>query len=239
QMLNATSSQLATFFEDIEALLQNIVESAVTILDCEAGSLLLVDEDRGDLIFQVAVGGEGEALIGAHVPIGSGIVGMVAATGQYMIVNDPQHDPRWHGELGESSTFSASSILAVPLSSRNRVIGVLEVMNKRDGTGFDDNNANLLMTFAGQAAVAIENANLFRRTDEALAERVRQLFNMQRIDQELNRTLDFQRVVDLTVDNAIRESGADAALLALVSEDRLHFEVVGCAGYPERLVKVG
>jgi signal transduction histidine kinase len=62
---------------------------------------------------------------------------------------------------------------------------------------------------------------------------------MQRIDQELNRTLDFQRVVDLTVDNAIRESGADAALLALVSQDRLRFEVVGCAGYPERIVKVG
>ncbi len=239
QMLNATSSQLATLFEDIEALLQNIVESAVAILDCEAGSLLLVDEDARDLVFQVAVGGEGEALIGARVPIGSGIAGTVAATGQYMIVNDPQHDSRWRGELGESSAFSTNSILAVPLSSRNRVIGVLEVMNKRDGTGFDDNNANLLMTFAGQAAVAIENANLFRRTDEALAERVRQLFNMQRIDQELNRTLDFQRVVDLTVDNAIRESGADAALLALVSEDRLHFEVVGCAGYPERLVKVG
>jgi signal transduction histidine kinase len=62
---------------------------------------------------------------------------------------------------------------------------------------------------------------------------------MQRIDQELNRTLDFQRVVDLTVDNAIRESGADAAFLALVSQDRLRFEVVGCAGYPERIIKVG
>ncbi|MFQ3537129.1 MAG: GAF domain-containing protein [Aggregatilineales bacterium] len=243
QMLNATSSQLATLFEDVDALLQNIVESAVTILECEAGSLLLVDEDTRDLVFQLAVGGEGEALLGTRIPIGSGIAGTVAATGQYLVVNDAQHDPRWYGELSSArdgqSAFSTHSILAVPLFSRNRVIGVLEVMNKRDGTGFDDNNANLLMTFAGQAAVAIDNANLFRRTDEALAERVRMLFNMQRIDQELNRTLDFQRVVDLTVDNAIREGGADAALLALVSEDRLRFEVVGCAGYPEQVVKVG
>jgi signal transduction histidine kinase len=241
KMLNDTSSQLATLFEDIDALLQNIVESAVTILDCEAGSLLLVDEDRRNLVFQLAVGGGGEELVGTRIPIGSGIAGLVAATGQYQIVNDAQRDQRWYGELraAQGADFSTTSILAVPLISRNKVIGVLEVMNKRDGTGFDDNNANLLMAFAGQAAVAVENANMFRSTDEALSERVRQLFNMQRIDQELNRTLDFQRVVDLTVDNAIRESGADAALLALVSQDRLRFEVVGCAGYPERIVKVG
>ncbi|MCS6871906.1 MAG: GAF domain-containing protein [Anaerolineae bacterium] len=243
QVLNATSSQLATLFEDVDALLQNIVESAVAILDCEAGSLLLVDEEKRDLVFQVAIGGSGSDLIGARLPIGSGIAGTVAATGQFLIINDVQRDPRWYGEVDVTQnaerSFNTSSVLAVPLISRNRVIGVLEVMNKRDGTGFDDNNANLLMAFAGQAAVAIENANLFRRTDEALAERVRQLFNMQRIDQELNRTLDFQRVVDLTVDNAIRESGADAAFLALVSQDRLRFEVVGCAGYPERIVKVG
>ncbi|MCE7948499.1 MAG: GAF domain-containing protein [Chloroflexi bacterium CFX4] len=243
QVLNATSSQLATFFEDIDALLQNITESAVAILDCEAGSLLLADDNQRNLIFRLAVGGSGDELIGTTIPIGSGIAGIVAATGQYMIVNDTQRDNRWYGELAAThsgeSPFSTTSILAVPLSSRNRVIGVLEVINRRDGSGFDDNSANLLMTFAGQAAVAIENANLFRRTDEALAERVRQLFNMQRIDQELNRTLDFQRVVDLTVDNAIRESEADAALLALVSSDRLRFEVVGCAGYPERVVRIG
>ncbi|PJF35486.1 MAG: hypothetical protein CUN49_10315 [Candidatus Thermofonsia Clade 1 bacterium] len=243
QMLNTTSSQLATFFEDVDALLQNIVESAVAILDCEAGSLLLVDEERRHLVFELVVGGIGDELIGKHVPIGSGIAGTVAATAQYMIANDAQNDPHWYGEMSavqaDELSFRTNSVLAVPLISRSRVIGVLEVMNKRDGTGFDNNNANLLMTFAGQAAIAIENANLFRRTDEALAERVRQLFNMQRIDQELNRTLDFQRVVDLTVDNAIRESGADAALLALVSQDRLRFEVVGCAGYPERIIKAG
>lgn len=241
KVLNDTSSQLATLFEDVDALLQNIVESAVSILDCEAGSLLLVDEDRGDLVFRLAVGGGGSELVGARIPMGSGIAGAVAATRQYLIVNDAQHDQRWYGEMNteQGADFSTTNILAVPLVSRNRVIGVLEVMNKRDGTGFDDNNANLLMTFAGQAAVAIDNADLFRRTDEALAGRVRQLFNMQRIDQELNRTLDFQRVVDLTVDNAIRESEADAAFLALVSQDRLRFEVVGCAGYPERIVKVG
>ena len=64
----------------------------------------------------------------------------------------------------------------------------------------------LLTAFAGQAAVAIENARLFQMTDQALASRVQQLDNMQRIDQELNRTLDLQRVVELTIDNAMRET---------------------------------
>lgn len=242
QILNETSSELAAYFEDVDALLQNIVQSAVTILDGEAGSLLLVDEDTNELEFSLAYGGAGETLIGERIPIGQGIAGTVAATGQYVITNDVQRDPRWLGEVtlprkAVTTGFSTTCILAVPLLARNRVLGVLEIINRRDGSGFDANNANLLMTFAGQAAMALENANLFRKTDEALAERLRQLFNMTRIDQELNRTLDFNRVVALTVDNAIRESEADAGLLAMITPDRSAFEIVGSAGYPERVVR--
>lgn len=246
QVLNETSGQLATFFEDIDALLENITQSAVTILDCEAGSLLLVEEESRDLVFRLAIGGSGQELVGSRIPAGSGVAGTVAATGQPMIVNDARSDPRWFGEVRGSQTeavedadFNTSNILAVPLTARGKVIGVLEVINKRDGTGFDDRNVNLLMTFAGQGAIAIENARLFRQTDEALEDRIRQLFNMQRIDQELNRTLDFQRVVDLTVDNAIRESDADAGLLALVIDEPPSFRVVSCAGYPEKVIRSG
>jgi signal transduction histidine kinase len=246
RVLNETSGQLATFFEDIDALLENILQSAVTILDCEAGGLLLVEEESHDLVFRLAIGGSGQELVGSRIPAGSGVAGTVAATGQPMIVNDARSDPRWFGEVragrdgaAEDANFNTSNILAVPLTARGKVIGVLEVINKRDGTGFDDRNVNLLMTFAGQGAIAIENARLFRQTDEALEDRIRQLFNMQRIDQELNRTLDFQRVVDLTVDNAIRESDADAGLLALVVDEPPSFRVVSCAGYPEKVIRAG
>src|SRR5258708_28077754 len=127
----------------------------------------------------------------------------------------------------------------VALTARAGVIGVLEVINKLDGTSFVEDDVNLLTAFAGQAAVAIENARLFQMTDQALATRVQQLDNMQRIDQELNRTLDLQRVVELTIDNAIRESTADAGALAIVHADPLNFEIVGSIGYEENILKQG
>src|SRR5258708_27250129 len=127
----------------------------------------------------------------------------------------------------------------VALTARAGVIGVLEVINKLDGTSFVEDDVNLLTAFAGQAAVAIENARLFQMTDQALATRVQQLDNMQRIDQELNRTLDLQRVVELTIDNAIRESAADAGALAIVHADPLNFEIVGSIGYEENILKQG
>lgn len=239
-ILNDISSNLGTLFEDLDALLQRITESAVEILNGEAGSLLLVDEATGDLVFRYAVGGAGQSLVGTRLPQGSGIVGMVVMTGRHLIVNDASHDPRWYGEMAvDGAPFRTNAILAVPLSARGRVIGVLEVINKQGGVAFEEDDANLLTAFASQAAIAIENANLFRLTDEALAERVRQLFNMQRIDQELNRTLDLQRVVDLTVDNAIRESDADAGALFLVVDDPPGFKVVGSAGYPESVLSTG
>ncbi len=242
KVLNDISSRLASEFENLDVLLQIITESAVEILRGEAGSLLLRDEASGDLIFQLAVGGSGQDLVGSRIPAGSGIAGTVVQTGRHVIVNDTQQDTRWFGEVAkdgsEQRKFATRAILAVPLTTRAGVIGVLEVINKKDGTPFIEDEVNLLTAFAGQAAVAIENARLFQMTDKALAERVTQLDNMQRIDQELNRTLDFHRVVDLTIDNAVRESGADAGALALVHLDPLQFEIVGSTGYPEDILKV-
>jgi signal transduction histidine kinase len=243
KVLNDISSRLASEFENLDALLLVITESAVEILRGEAGSLLLREELSGDLIFQLAVGGSGQELVGSRIPAGSGIAGTVVQTGKHMIVNDTQQDTRWFGEVNKGRTerrqFATRAILAVPLTTRAGVIGVLEVINKKDGTAFIEDEVNLLNAFAGQAAVAIENARLFQMTDKALAERVQQLDNMQRIDQELNRTLDFQRVVDLTIDNAMRESGADSGALALVRGDPPTFEVAGSIGYPESILKIG
>jgi signal transduction histidine kinase len=185
----------------------------------------------------LAVGGSGQDLVGSRIPAGSGIAGTVVQTAKPVIVNDTQQDTRWFGEVRKedenSRRFSTRAILAVPLATRGGVIGVLEIINKSDGTAFIEEEVNLLTAFAGQAAVAIENARLFQMTDQALASRVQQLDNMQRIDQELNRTLDLQRVVELTIDNAMRESGADSGALALVHVDPLTFEIAGSIGYPD------
>jgi signal transduction histidine kinase len=119
-----------------------------------------------------------------------------------------------------------------------RAIGVLQVLNKRDGSIFLQEDADLLETFAGQAAVAIENARLFDMTDQQLALRVQELDTMQRIDQELNRTLKLENVVDITMDWAIRKSGATAGAFFFRSRETGDLIVIASYGYPSESVLV-
>lgn len=213
--LNDISQKIVASEFDLEGLLQLITGSATEILDCEAGSLLLTTDDgSGDLEFRVAIGGSGASIIGARVPAGKGLVGEVARTGEPVVVNDVPNDPRWAGELGKGP-FKTSTVLAVPLITQDRVIGVLEVLNKRQG-GFSPEEANLLATFAGQAAVAIENARLFQLTDQQLSMRLSELETMERIDVELNRSLDLVKVARITVQWALENSSATAAALGVI-----------------------
>ncbi|MBX3066750.1 MAG: GAF domain-containing protein, partial [Anaerolineae bacterium] len=249
--LNDISSRLANAFENIDELLRIITESAVEILNCQAGSLLLRDENTDELVFMLAIGGSGDELVGKRIPLTTGIAGAAAMSSRPVIVNDAQRDRRWYGEVGQGTAlgavesgvsprqFVSNSILAVPLTARGMVIGVIELINKRDASGFDDRDVELLTTFASQAAVAIENSRLYRSTDEQLAIRVQQLDTMQRIDQELNRTLDLQRVIDLTVENAVREGLADAGALALAYPETSRFLIAGSLNYPEGVMQPG
>jgi signal transduction histidine kinase len=216
-VLNEISRQLVAAEADLEGLLLVITQSSVDILGGEAGSLLLESDDgSGDLEFQIAVGESGNTLKGLRVPAGKGLVGEVASTGQSRIVNDVSTDPRWGGEFA-GGAFRTTSILAVPLVTPDRVIGVLEVLNKANGASFTPEDAELLNTFAGQAAVAIENARLFQLTDQQLSQRVRELETLERIDVELNRSLDLAKVARITVEWARENSAAEAAVLGLVS----------------------
>jgi len=245
--INQISSQLAAELGSVDRLLQLITENAVQILNCEAGSLLLVDEETGDLVFRVVVGGGGEELINTRIPAGSGLAGSTVQRGVSIIVNDPSRDSRWYGDVhgandgspvtasgdGGNENFHSNAILSVPLLVQGRAIGVLQTINKRDGSIFIKEDADLLETFAGQAAIAIENARLFDMTDQQLALRVQELDTMQRIDQELNRTLNLKNVVDITMDWALRKSGATAGVLFIRDRETNEMRIVASYGYPK------
>jgi signal transduction histidine kinase len=227
--LNEISQKLATEL-NVENLLELITQSAANILNAEAGSLLLTDENSDSLEFKVATGASGKALIGRRFPKNKGLAGEVATTGKTIIVNDAANDPRWGGEA--TGAFSTSAVLAVPLIAQNKVVGVLEILNKKDGGLYLQEDANLLTTFAGQAAVAIENARLFQMTDLQLGQRVSELQALERIDVELNRSLDLQKVADITMRYAISNSSATAGVLGLVvGGDNPHLEIIAMAGY--------
>jgi len=164
---------------NLETLLERIVEAAVKVVQASAGSLLIWDALNNDLIFAVAKGGGGQALVGRRMPAYKGIAGWVLGSKSPAIVHQVRQDPRFFGAIDESLGFHTSSLLAVPLVTQGEAIGILEVLNKRSQQSFDEQDTDLLVALAGQAAVAIKNARLYRQVQEerdrivALEEQVR------------------------------------------------------------------
>lgn len=219
---------------DLQTVLDLIMSKAVELLQAEAGSLVLVDQDTDELVFKVTTGPGSADLADTRLPSGTGVLGTVIQEGKPVIIRDAQTDQRWYQDL--DAEFITRSIIAVPMTSRGRVIGVIELLNRRDGVPFDEDDERLLTAFATNGAVSIENARLFTRTDQALEARVEELSMMQRINRELNATLDYDRVMSLTLDWALRTTWADVGLVAVVVETEdgtrgLRF--LANQGYPE------
>lgn len=241
QLLKQTeerAKQLATLSElsksltstlDLEVLLHQVLDSAVEILECEAGTLFLVDEDTGELIFEVVNGPVADELIGKRLPPGTGHAGKAVKTGQTMIVNDARHTTGWDSNLDKQTGFVTRDLLLSPMIVKDRVIGVIEVINKVDMSPFYQEDAELLATFTSHAAIALENARLYTTTDQKLAERVQELSVLQRIDRELNTRLDLDRALNITLEWALSQSRADAGLIGVYRDG--NFKVVTVDGF--------
>ncbi len=213
--LNDITRQLTGTLET-EPLLQKILDSAVTILNCEAGSLFLVDETTDDLVFNATAGPVAQNLTGQRLPPGTGIVGEAVQRRKAIISNNVEQNTTWSATTDKTTGFTTRTILAVPMQIKERVIGVVEVINRKDGLPFTEDDQNLISAFAGQAAVAIENARLYTLTDQELNARVEELSVMQRIDRELNASLDVARAMRLTLEWAMRQSRAEAGLIGIL-----------------------
>jgi signal transduction histidine kinase len=226
--LNEVTRHLTSTLE-LQPLLKIILNSAVDILNCEAGSLLLVDEQTDEMVFQVAVGPVGANLTGMRMPAGSGLAGKTVRTQQPLMVNNVQDSPEWFQKPDQQTGFITRAVLVTPLLFKDHVVGVIEVINRRDGKPFSKDDQSLLAAFASQAAIAMENARLYTMTDAALAVRVEELSVMQRIDRELNTSLDPSRAMNITLEWAMRQSGTHAGLVGTVQEDGLL--VMAAQGY--------
>jgi GAF domain-containing protein len=143
-----------------EDVLHAIVETAAAVLEAEAGALFLLDREGDDLVFQVALGGRAERVKRFKVPVGHGIAGYVASTGQPLAVADAEHDPRFAREIGEATEYRPATILCVPLFLRERIVGVLELLNKAGGVPFSPRDMELLGRFGRLAALAVDQSRL-------------------------------------------------------------------------------
>jgi signal transduction histidine kinase len=121
---------------------------------------MLLDERTGELIFAAATGSKREELAHIRVPLDNSIAGTIVREGKPLVVGDVSKDPRHFQQAAKSIGFTTRSILGVPMSIKDRPIGVLEALNKKGDVDFSEEDIQVLMTFANQAAVAIENARL-------------------------------------------------------------------------------
>jgi Nif-specific regulatory protein len=152
-----------TDFQDGRSLLTRILDSATRLTGGEASSLLLVNPDNGKLYFEIALGPKGPELSSYTLNMGEGIAGWVAEHNRSLIVNDVTSDDRFNSEISKKIGFSTRAILAVPMRSKNHCIGVIEIINKKEGLHFSQDDLQWLEIFSNQAAIALQNAKEYER----------------------------------------------------------------------------
>jgi signal transduction histidine kinase len=172
ERLMEISSILASTL-DLARLLRQVVDAARELTEAEAGSILLLNSSTGELRFETTTNLLPAEMAGVSVPLEGSIAGWVVQHNQPLLVPDTRTDPRWDAKVDQLTAFATRSILCVPLVAREQTVGVLEAVNKGEGT-FTTEDMQTLQWLAAQAAVAILNARLFQQSD-LVAEMVHEL----------------------------------------------------------------
>src|SRR6266487_266779 len=158
---------------DLDTLLDDIVRASADITRAEAASILLYDDTARQLYFQVATNIDEPTMRGLIVPLDKSIAGWIVTNRKSVRIDDAHKDDRHFSEVEQTIGYSTHSLLGIPLITKNKVVGVLEVINKKKGR-FTDPDESMLTVLGAQAAVAIENARLFQQSD-LIAEFVHEL----------------------------------------------------------------
>lgn len=163
QILNSTL--------ELEPLLRIITQVATELTNTEACSILLYDPDRDALKFMPATASSHrDRLLDITVPLNNSVAGWIYQKARPILIRDAKNDHRWNSIVDDSSGFNTRSILGVPLRSRNEVIGVMELINKLDEQGFNQDDIEIATALSNQAAIAIQNAKLWDDLQKAYEE---------------------------------------------------------------------
>lgn len=175
---------------DLDRLLQKIMQKTSEVMDADRSTLFLVDEHKQQIWSKVA---QGTALNEIRVPLGAGIAGHVALTGETVNIPDAYQDSRFNPEVDRKTGYHTRTILCMPMRNREgKILGVLQVLNKRKGV-FTRGDEEMLEAFASQAAIAVQNAILNEeirkrmQTSEILLNVMRAVSSELEIDQLLQK----------------------------------------------------
>jgi signal transduction histidine kinase len=151
---------------DIQSVLGHAMTCVQEFMSAEASSIFELDADKGELFFRLALGDAADRVKEVRLALGQGIAGWVAETGQPVIIPDTSKDSRFNPDVDDHSGFRTRSILCVPMIYRGQLRGVIQVLNKRNGGEFNEDDQEILTVLANQIATAIENARLYERLSE-------------------------------------------------------------------------
>jgi GAF domain-containing protein len=155
--------------EEFNRLLRSIVEVARAIFGAQASSIFLLDEAADELVFAAVAGEEEQFLVGRRIPSSTGVAGWVASSRTPLVLEDVQADPRFARDVAENTGYVPKGMMAVPLLDEERVLGVLQVLDRPQRSRFSLQEMELLGLFATQAAIALSLLETARSARAALA----------------------------------------------------------------------
>ncbi len=232
---------------DLDHLLELIIDTATRMMQAKASSLLLLDPKSRKLYFKVAIGDRKEEVRQYELDVGQGIAGFVAEKGEPLLIPEVSRDPRWYKEISESIGFETRSIACVPMKVDGETIGVVEIIDKEDGSPLQQEDMQLLSVFTELAATAIGNArkiNQVRRENEDLKEELGRKYKIIGDSPILQKVIsDALKVANSKTSTLLLgESGTGKELLARLihqagpRKDKPMI-VLNCAALPETLLE--
>lgn len=234
QQINEITTSINSV-QELPTLLTVIMDTARELLVSESSSLLLYDEANDELIFNIVRGPRGELLARKRMSIQEGIAGGCARNREPIMVNDAESDERVFKDIDREIEFVTRNLLAVPLLARDRLIGVLEVLNTRDKRNFSRQDLQLLEYLANMAALAIQNRRLY----DDLKDRADELGCIFEISQHLNRHDKLESLLDAVLESIEMTIGATRSSIILRGEESDEIEIVRLRGFSIPLEELG
>ncbi|MEQ8168310.1 MAG: GAF domain-containing protein [Candidatus Eremiobacterota bacterium] len=219
-LLEDSFSMYSTFKMDI--LLHNIMETATRIMKSEASSLMLLDEETDELVFEVALGEKKDMLSKIRIKVGEGIAGQVAKTGIPVLVNNVSSDTRFCSKIDDLTGFKTKSIICAPLKVDSTIIGVAEVLNPEGGKDFTEEDVRLFTIFSRLAAMSIQNSRIYNNLQDLMIKETQNQLNrlevMSHISGVTLSVMDFSNLLKVMLEIVIQSLNLEAGVVYLVSE---------------------
>ncbi len=182
-LLNETAKMLNSSLK-LDDILLKLMQNAGELVNAEAWTLFMYNKEKNVLVFKYVVGEASDKLTGVELPWGTGIVGWAAANRQSILVKDTGKDERFFKKIDKKTKFTTKSVICVPIVYRDDLLGVVEVINKQDGSAFDEEDLNILEILVEDAAISIKNTYLLEETYTlTLLDHLTRLYNLRKLNE--------------------------------------------------------